>query len=177
VAAFDLSGGYLAEARARAQANQVAVACVQADGEKLPFADQTFERIWGNAVLHHLDIEPAARELRRVLWPGGWAVFCEPWGGNPLLRWARQHLPYRGKERTPDEVPLGPGQVQALEKFFHVQVEYHQLLGMAGRVLPAARSLAWCDRRLLTWLPGLQRWCRYVVLRLSGPDATGRSEA
>ena len=107
VTAFDLSAGYVAEARRRAAANGVAVALVQADGERLPFADASFDRIWGNAILHHLDIEQAARELDRVLRPGGVVVFCEPWGGNPLLAWARRHLPYAGKERTVDEEPLG----------------------------------------------------------------------
>src|SRR5947209_8329171 len=39
VTAFDLSRGYLAEAAARATANGVGVDFVQADGERLPFAD------------------------------------------------------------------------------------------------------------------------------------------
>src|SRR5213076_2968969 len=106
VTAMDLSHGYLREAATRALANDVTLSLVQADGERLPFADGSFDRIWGNAVLHHLDLEQAGSELRRVLRPGGVAVFCEPWGGNPLLRFARRHLPYPAKERTPDEQPL-----------------------------------------------------------------------
>src|SRR5919199_4488262 len=54
VTALDLSPGYLAEARRRAQANGAAVDFVQGDGARLPFADRSFERVWGNAVLHHL---------------------------------------------------------------------------------------------------------------------------
>ena len=96
VTAFDLSPGYLAEARRRARANGVDVAFVQADGQRLPFADASFDRVWGNAVLHHLDLGRAAAELSRVLRPGGLAVFCEPWGENPLLDWARRRLPYPG---------------------------------------------------------------------------------
>src|SRR3954468_6673636 len=42
VTAFDLSCGYLAEAAARAAANGVRVDFVQADGERLPFADASF---------------------------------------------------------------------------------------------------------------------------------------
>ncbi len=85
VTAFDLSPGYVNETRERAAANGVSVECVTADGEELPFADATFDAVWGNAILHHLDLAKAGRELRRVLKPGGVAVFCEPWGGNPLL--------------------------------------------------------------------------------------------
>jgi SAM-dependent methyltransferase len=106
VTAFDLSPEYLREAQDRARANGVHVDFLQADGERLPFADGTFAAIWGNAVLHHLNLSVAGAELRRVLQPGGVAVFSEPWGENPLLNWARRSLPYPGKERTPDEVPL-----------------------------------------------------------------------
>ena len=90
VTAFDLSPGYLVEARQRARANGVSVAFVQADGHHLPFGDHSFDRIWGNAILHHLEPRTAARELQRLLKPGGTAVFCEPWGGNPLLALARR---------------------------------------------------------------------------------------
>src|SRR5262245_25531245 len=106
VTAFDLSARYVAEAAARGRANGVRVSSLQAACERLPFADASFDLAWGNAVLHHLDIDAAARERRRVLRPGGIAVFCEPWGENPLLEWARLRLPCPGKGRTPGERPL-----------------------------------------------------------------------
>ncbi len=170
VTAFDLSHGYLDEARRRARANGVSIDFAQADGERLPFRDHCFDRIWGNAVLHHLDLRVAAGELRRVLRPSGIAVFCEPWGGNPLLNWARNTWPYRGKERTPDEEPLQRRHMQILRRTFaRVEVRGYQLLSMAGRVLSRGRLVAgldWCDAMLLTRLPALQRYCRYVVLTL-----------
>lgn len=170
VTAFDLSPGYLAEARRRAAANDVRIEFVQADAERLPFTDGRFARVWGNAVLHHLDLRLAARELYRVLQPGGFAVFCEPWGGNPLLSWARRRLPYPGKERTPDEQPLIPHHVRLLREVFpSLQVEGYQLLSMARRVLRPGRivsGLEWCDARLLRLAPSLTRLCRYVVLTL-----------
>jgi ubiquinone/menaquinone biosynthesis C-methylase UbiE len=172
VAAFDLSRGYVDEARHRAQANGVAVRFVQADGQRLPFADGSFDRIWGNAVLHHLDVPTAARELRRVLRPGGHAVFCEPWGENPLLSWARRRLPYAAKERTPDETPLRRRHLRLLRQVFpRVEVQGYQLLSMARRVLRTSRivsRLDWCDDLLLTRVPALQNYCRYVVLTLRG---------
>jgi SAM-dependent methyltransferase len=170
VTAFDLSHGYLNEARRRAADNGVAVAFVQADGEQLPFADSCFDAVWGNAVLHHLDLRKAGRELRRVLKPGGFAVFCEPWGENPLLARARRWLPYPGKERTPDEEPLRMSQLPLLrESFPQLEVEGFQLLSMVRRVLRPGRLVAgleWCDERLLRRVPALRRFCRYVVLTL-----------
>src|SRR5690242_7318114 len=53
VTAFDLSPGYLQEARARAQDNGVAIDFVRTVGERLPFGNGSFDRVWGNAVLHH----------------------------------------------------------------------------------------------------------------------------
>ncbi|WP_084516855.1 methyltransferase domain-containing protein [Desulfatiglans anilini] len=45
---------------------------IQADAENLPFADQSFERVFCCSVLHHFpDLERAVREISRVLRPGG----------------------------------------------------------------------------------------------------------
>ncbi len=63
--AFDLSAGYLDEAQARPTRTRI-IDFVQANGEALPFADETFDCIWGNAILHHLDLERTGREVRRV---------------------------------------------------------------------------------------------------------------
>jgi SAM-dependent methyltransferase len=173
VTAFDLSPGYLAEARARASANGVAVDFVQADGERLPFADGFFDRIWGNAVLHHLDLDRAGGELRRVLRPGGVAVFCEPWGENPLLNLARRRLPYPGKERTPDEEPLRMRQVRQLQRHFPaLEMEGFQFFSMVRRVIRRPRlirALERGDAALLKRFPGLRRWCRYLVLAMTKP--------
>src|SRR5262249_32303939 len=170
VTAFDLSPRYVAEATARARANGVDVAFLQADGEPLPFADGSFHRVWGTAVLHHLDLDAAARELRRVLRPGGIAVFCEPWGENPLLAWARRQLPYPGKGHTPGERPLRLRDVRRLQRVFpRVEMQGFQLLSMVGRVLPRGPLvdlLPRCDGWLLPRVPALQRWCRYMVLTL-----------
>ncbi|HWG42942.1 MAG TPA: class I SAM-dependent methyltransferase [Gemmataceae bacterium] len=170
VTAFDLSPGYLAEARRRAQANDVSIEFLQADAERLPFADSSFARVWGNAILHHLDPRIAGRELHRILQPGGIAVFCEPWGENPLLAWARRRLPYPGKERTPDEQPLRSHHLRALREVFpSLEVEGCQLLSMARRVLRPGRfvsGLERCDDHLLRLLPSLSRFCRYVILTL-----------
>lgn len=176
----DLSTGYLAEARRRAAMNGVAVSWVKADGQRLPFAEGSFAAIWGNAVLHHLDMAQAAAELWRVLAPGGRAVFCEPWGGNPLVRLARRALPYPGKGHTPDEEPLLPRDLAVLRQTFPgMRVQGHQLLGMARRVMGRTRvaeRLNLWDRKLIRWVPGLQRWCRYVVIELEKGDAKPPSE-
>jgi SAM-dependent methyltransferase len=166
VTACDLSTGYLAEASARARANEADVQFVLADGHRLPFADRSFAAVWGHAILHHLDVPTAARELRRVLRPGGVMVLCEPWGGNPLVRFARRWLPYPDKGRTADEEPLGRRHTRQLAEVFQdVEIEGFQVLGALRRFgLPA--SLQTADERMLRQFPVLRRFGRYVVIRL-----------
>jgi SAM-dependent methyltransferase len=170
VSGIDLSAGYVAEAQRRAAANEVEVDFRQADAERLPFPDRSFDAIWGCAILHHLDLERAGAELRRVLRPGGVAVFCEPWGENPLVQFARRFLPYPGKHRTPDERPLRHADLAPLRDQFELRTRGFQLLGMARRALRRqSRSGGWLDswdRRLLSRWPALEKWCRYVVLEL-----------
>ncbi len=171
VTGFDLSPGYVAEARQRALANGVSACFQQADSEHLPFDDESFDAVWGCAILHHLDLDRAGRELRRVLRPGGVAVFCEPWGGNPLLNLARRRLPYPGKEHTPDERPLRSCDLAPLMGIFpRLEVRGFQFLGMLRRAFrrqprPGDRLDRW-DSALLRRFPILENWCRYVVITL-----------
>jgi SAM-dependent methyltransferase len=170
VTAFDLSPGYVGETRARACANGVHVSCAVADGEQLPFADGCFDAVWGSAILHHLDLAKAGCELHRVLKPDGVAVFCEPWGGNPALAFARRYLPYPHKHRTPDERPLTHRDLQPLRRVFTlVELEGFQLFGMVRRLCGANRVVRVLDALdgCIQWsCPALRNWCRYVVIAL-----------
>jgi ubiquinone/menaquinone biosynthesis C-methylase UbiE len=63
-AKFDLMGDKAADCRA-----------MQSDAENLPFADNTFDIVYSNGVLHHTpDTDQAIAEVYRVLKPGGQAV-------------------------------------------------------------------------------------------------------
>jgi ubiquinone/menaquinone biosynthesis C-methylase UbiE len=171
VIATDLSSGYLREARRRAEANGVEVQFVQADAERLPFADHSFDRVWGHAILHHLDVERAARELFRVLRPNGVAVLCDPWGENPLLTLARHWISGSGQRHTQDERPLTQRAVRILKRVFpSVQQRGFELLGMCRRFVnrrSLIEILNTADEWLLSRFVNLCRMCRYMVIRLA----------
>ena len=96
VTAFDRSARDVAEAAARAQANRVRVTFLQADGHHLPFPNASFDRVWGNTVLHHLDLD-----LERRAVPGFHQVVLDfganglPQGGSLglLLAFGKPHKP------------------------------------------------------------------------------------
>jgi SAM-dependent methyltransferase len=47
------------------------------DAERLPFEDDSFDLVFGHAILHHIpDLDQAFSEFRRVLRPGGRIAFC-----------------------------------------------------------------------------------------------------
>jgi SAM-dependent methyltransferase len=53
------------------------VRTVRCEADKLPFPDESFDLVFGHAVLHHLpDLDAAFTEFRRVLKPGGTLAFC-----------------------------------------------------------------------------------------------------
>ena len=79
--AVDISPELLEKARERAPG----VRFTQADIEKLPFPDASFDAVVGLRILHHLDMGAAFPEIARVLKPGGCIAFCEPNMMNPQI--------------------------------------------------------------------------------------------
>src|SRR3954451_780738 len=73
----DISPGMLEALQANARRLDLDVATVACDAEELPFEDDSFDLIFGHAVLHHLpDLDRAFGEFRRVLAPGGMLLFA-----------------------------------------------------------------------------------------------------
>ncbi len=75
--ATDISPGMLERLSATAAALGVEVATVTTEAEQLPFEDESFDLVFGHAVLHHIpDLDRAFAEFRRVLRPGGMIAFA-----------------------------------------------------------------------------------------------------
>jgi len=73
------------------------------DANNLSFPDNSFDIVYGGAILHHLDIEQSVGHIHRVLKPGGKILFLEPLNMNPLYKLYRY---FNKNERTPDEHAL-----------------------------------------------------------------------
>jgi ubiquinone/menaquinone biosynthesis C-methylase UbiE len=75
--ATDISPGMLSRLAATADALGLEAETAVTEAEELPFEDESFDLVFGHAVLHHIpDPERAFAEFRRVLRPGGAIAFC-----------------------------------------------------------------------------------------------------
>ena len=75
--ATDISPGMLERLEGTAAEIGVGVSTVATEAEELPFEDESFDIVFGHAVLHHIpDVERAFAEFRRVLRPGGAIAFA-----------------------------------------------------------------------------------------------------
>lgn len=143
--------------------------------EELPFADNTFDLIFGGAALHHLQLDLAGPELARVLKPGGRAAFQEPLAHNRLLEWARDYLPYRnrhaakGTDRpmTVEEIgEFGRNFTTCTWQGFDLATMLCKLLAIPQTSV-VGRRLGHIDRGIFTLIPYAQRFARFAVICVS----------
>ena len=91
--ATDISPGMLRRLERSAAELEVRVETAACEASALPFEDDSFDLVFGHAVLHHLpDLDAAFREFRRVLRPGGVVAFCgEPSHyGDRIAAWPKR---------------------------------------------------------------------------------------
>lgn len=80
----------------------------------LPLEDESVDVVFGMAILHHLDLEIASKEVFRVLKKGGRAIFQEPVRNSKFIWFVRNLIPYQQPDVSPYERPLTDAE---LEKF------------------------------------------------------------
>jgi ubiquinone/menaquinone biosynthesis C-methylase UbiE len=137
--------------------------------EELPFADKSFDLIYGGAALHHLQLDCAAIELSRLLRPGGRGGFQDPLGHNPLLEFARDNLNYRHKHPVKGtDHPLRLSDIHAFGRHFaKYSWQGFDLISMIARTVPKGSKLVptleRADELLLNKLPFMQRYARFAV--------------
>jgi SAM-dependent methyltransferase len=174
VTGIDLSHVAVENARARAAELGIEAAFEAMDAEATTFADRSFDIVCGGAILHHLDTERAYREIARLLAPGGYALFLEPLGYNPLINIYRRLTP---SLRTPDEHPFVARDLELAKRYFSVVgVTYYYLTTLL--TLPIARTRIGkgavalanaVDRLLFRLVPVLRKQAWFIVLELREP--------
>jgi len=137
--------------------------------EELRFPDDSFDVIFGNSILHHLDLEKTFSEMRRVLRPGGVILFTEPLGHNPLINLYRRLTP---RLRTEDEHPFKHSDIALMEKsfdsfredFFHLTTFAAVPFGRTSLFEPVRRVFHSIDQSLFRVFPFLGRHAWMALL-------------
>jgi FkbM family methyltransferase len=181
VTALDVSPGMVEVVRRRAerfpqQARKLTT--VAAPLEESGLADASFDLVLGRFILHHIDVDSGARELQRVLRPGGRAIFIENAGDNALLAFARDRLAGRwGIPRlgTPDEHPLTAADIDDLRRvFLRVTAHYpvFEFLVLFDRQVlrfrypRVSRAIRRFDNAIGRLFPPLRRFSYRVIVEL-----------
>ena len=128
----------------------------QMDAESLEYPDDFFDVVIGKAVLHHtIKYKKSAGELKRVLKPGGVAIFKENIGNNPLFKIARFiTMDIMGRH---GDVNITSNMFYDYAKgFSSIEIEAYHFLYMLKRLI---------------WKPGKQaRWKKKILRKLKELD-------
>lgn len=108
IIAVDISRELIDLARRRLSINGLdgAATFLVASAHELPVKPMSVDVVFGIAVLHHLDLGLASREVHRVLKRGGRGIFQEPVRDSRVIRSVRALIPYRAPDVSPFERPL-----------------------------------------------------------------------
>jgi SAM-dependent methyltransferase len=135
VISVDISEVSLEVASRRACANGVvgSVTLVHSDAAGIPIRDAIADHVLCSSALHYMNPIITARQIRRVLRPGGTAVFKEPVVASSVLRAAKTILSESYGVNRPQQ-PLNIDDIEAVNR----------AVGRAGRRRPF-----WLTTRLL----------------------------
>lgn len=133
VTAIDLSASSVSHARGWFRLNGVDDRIETRVGSlhELPFEDASFDFVVGSCILHHLDLRLFGPELRRVLRPGGKAVFVENNAKSRLLMFFRDKVlaALRLRRGSDDESPMDEEKVDRLRAFFpELRLHYPEMV-------------------------------------------------
>jgi len=135
VTGIDISPKAIEVAQRRAEHNNVAhkVEFICSPIETAPLADQSFDIIWGDGILHHVldDLEPILQHLERSLKPDGCFLFAEPVNLCQPLRQLRKVVPVR-TDCTPGERPLVSSELELVSR--HAGEFHKRYFGLFGRL-------------------------------------------
>lgn len=157
--------------------------------EALPFADNAFDAIFSSSVLQYVDRDKALAECRRVLKPGGRAIFIENLKHHPVAALYRVARRWSGRRYGDHVTPKSHPGLNELDDFrahfVDVLIEPYNLLSTLAIAIPTLHetfrrdkmltlkpvrtygALSRIDRTLLSRHPFLKRYC-WTALILVG---------
>jgi SAM-dependent methyltransferase len=132
--------------------------------EQIPMSDGSVDAIYAGGCLHHMDVGPAMREIRRVLRPGGRFAAVEPWR-TPLFRigtaiFGKREVDVHCKPLTRKRMEHAYESFPDLRIIHHGTLTRYPLLALMKMHLPTSVKWAWrinrVDDALSSCVPGLR---------------------
>jgi SAM-dependent methyltransferase len=176
VVGLDISPDLVEIAQRRAQVQGQTVQFIVTSAYATGLQGESVDVVFGEAILHHLDLERAANEIRRILRPGGYAIFIEPIRDSATLRFLRRLMPSQRPDISPYEYPLMRKQLVRFAQDFELSairrfdLPFSQLVGRIGW---KHDCLGWwhrfalnVDRWLLTAVPSIGHFASIVVFQM-----------
>ena len=139
---------------------------------EIPLPSSSADVVFGIAILHHLDLDRASAEVRRVLKPGGRAIFQEPVRDSRMLKIVRGLIPYRGADVSDFERQLNTADIKRFSEGFAIRRDRFFSLPFINlaQVLPWGRRhldrLYRLDGGILARAPFLRRYAGIRVFEL-----------
>ena len=170
VTGIDISPELIEIAKARLELNGFQAEFRAISGYETGLADGSVDVVFCMAVLHHLDLALARRELLRVLKPGGTLIMQEPVRDSRTYSFLRSLIPYTEHDNSEYERPLRKDEIDAFSEGLHCEARrrfklpFVPLVRIASRRLlaPAIRMDAW----MLAKVPALQHLATVEVRKL-----------
>ena len=177
VTGVDISEVGIRVARERALANGFNDATFEVmNCLEMSFPDNTFDVVHGMGILHHVGLAAGLAEVRRVLKPGGFAVFLEPLQSTRAIESAKEWISGRYAKQF-KLIPVTSGEenlkqaelAEAAKSWSRCDVYlFHLLYRIKKLILPMSRwdSLLPIDAWLLRNVGFLRRYAGAAVIVL-----------
>jgi len=179
VIGVDVAEPALALARTRLAMNGIVspVLLVASSAHAIALPDESVDVVLGIGILHHLDLSLVAGEVRRVLKPGGRAIFKEPVRESRALKFIRGLIPYREADVSPFERPLTEAELREFAR--ELRVSRSRAFGLpfvnVMAVVPFLKQWLLAgyriDKAILERMPFLARYASTRVVELLKPSA------
>lgn len=139
------------------------------DAENLDFEDKTFDLIYGIAILHHLDLQNAIPEFKRVLKDNGRLLFIEPPANNYLVNRYRNSTPHM---RSKFEHPLTDKDIRFIQNYFKTNISgFNMLITVMPSFVRHSKNfkffrnvLSSTDKFLMNLFPSLKKYSYSIII-------------
>ena len=172
---IDISPDLIEIAQQRLQINNLSADLRVASGYDTGLPDGSMDLVFCMAVLHHLDLQMARREVLRVLKPSGVLILREPVRDSRTYSFLRKLIPYSSDLNSENERPLRVEEIDAFADGMQCEARRRfqlPFVPIARMVAPRLlRRTLHIDRWILDRVPSLGRVATVEVRRVRRMDA------